>query len=371
MNGHDRAWPSKRPVAAGRGFTLTEVLIAAGILVLGFVLIAGTFPVGVKLTAMATERTIGLVAADEGLAKVGIYGVNLDGPAASGAGAMAGTRRLITPGITVPFDYRIVDPNALAELTNTGRWLTPGWTPSEAVLVQLNAYFEAQQWYPSAPSPEEPKYCWTALCRRLQSNGRQVQATVFVGRKTGASVPYPRWDAPTAPNAWSSYEYPSPVAVRVRRALVTATDPAAGFTDLIAIAVGGPGGYTADDAARLKNYFKEGATMLDSVTGRLMRVQAWETVQSGAGTVQAIRLVRVVNGLADRRDPQTGIYSYTPPDVPDSGLFEFGGNLPITRQVWVMPPALADAGVAVDPAHPPRVSGRDPCVGVYQTIISF
>ena len=47
------------------GFSLTEVLLAAGILVIGFMLIAGTLPVGIKLTAIGTERTIGAVAADE------------------------------------------------------------------------------------------------------------------------------------------------------------------------------------------------------------------------------------------------------------------------------------------------------------------
>ena len=56
------------------GFSLTEVLIATGILTVGFVLIAGTFPVGIKLTALATERTIGAVAADEAFAKIQLYG---------------------------------------------------------------------------------------------------------------------------------------------------------------------------------------------------------------------------------------------------------------------------------------------------------
>ena len=57
------------------GFSLTEVLLAAGILTVGFILIAGTLPVGVKLTAMGTQRTIGAVAADEAFAKIQLYGV--------------------------------------------------------------------------------------------------------------------------------------------------------------------------------------------------------------------------------------------------------------------------------------------------------
>ena len=53
--------------------------MAAGILLVGFLLIAGTFPVGVKLTAVATERTIGVVAAEEAMAKIHLYGI--DNPA--------------------------------------------------------------------------------------------------------------------------------------------------------------------------------------------------------------------------------------------------------------------------------------------------
>ena len=58
-----------------KGFSLTEVLLAAGILMIGFMMIAGTLPVGVKLTAMGTERTIGAVAADEAFAKVRLFGL--------------------------------------------------------------------------------------------------------------------------------------------------------------------------------------------------------------------------------------------------------------------------------------------------------
>ena len=37
-----------------KGFSLAEVMMATGILAIGFVFIAGIFPVGVKLTAVAT-----------------------------------------------------------------------------------------------------------------------------------------------------------------------------------------------------------------------------------------------------------------------------------------------------------------------------
>ena len=60
-----------------KGFSLVEVMMSAGILAIGFVLIAGAFPVGVKLTALATERTIGMTASSEAFAKIKLYGVDL------------------------------------------------------------------------------------------------------------------------------------------------------------------------------------------------------------------------------------------------------------------------------------------------------
>ncbi len=47
------------------GFSLTEVLMAAGILAMGFMMVLTLFPLGLKLTAKQTEATIGTLAARE------------------------------------------------------------------------------------------------------------------------------------------------------------------------------------------------------------------------------------------------------------------------------------------------------------------
>ena len=64
------------PRSLQKAFTLTEVLMAAGILAIGFMLIATIFPVGLKLTTMATERTVAGVVLDEAFAKIRIFGVD-------------------------------------------------------------------------------------------------------------------------------------------------------------------------------------------------------------------------------------------------------------------------------------------------------
>ena len=55
------------------GFSLTEVLIAVGLLAVGMLFIAGAFPVSIHFTTVATERTIAPIVADEAFAKCRLY----------------------------------------------------------------------------------------------------------------------------------------------------------------------------------------------------------------------------------------------------------------------------------------------------------
>jgi prepilin-type N-terminal cleavage/methylation domain-containing protein len=134
------------------GFSLTEVLFAVGILTVGLLLIATMFPVGIYLTAVASERTMAAVVADEAFAKIQLYGLKdshngdpnncydyeTDGPPSSG----------IDPG---EFSYPSVDPNGSSQ------------------------------------------YYWSAVYRKTQDNtaNGEYQITVFVARKTNPGLTYP------------------------------------------------------------------------------------------------------------------------------------------------------------------------------------
>jgi prepilin-type N-terminal cleavage/methylation domain-containing protein len=150
------------PTTNSKGFSLTEVLLAVGILAVGMLFIAGTFLVGVHFSTIATEQTIAAVASDEAFAKIKIYGVNPAG---------------LPVGSLVPFN--LADPNEFA--------------------------------YPSTNSVAEKQYYWSALCGRTQDG--LVQVTVFVSRKT---APNTRFRNPADPfNLIASLFYPVPVNVGV------------------------------------------------------------------------------------------------------------------------------------------------------------
>lgn len=204
--------------AKNKGFSLTEVLIAAGILMMGFALVANMFPLGVKLTTLATEETIGVIAAKEAVAKVKLYGVDL--PALLAAGGM------------VDFE-------------------------------DVSAIPEEEFYYPSTTAPkEEKRYCWSALVR---ADGIGVEVFVFVSRKAGSGARFPWWDGSSG--VWrTDGSLPKPVPI-----LITAAG-ALGDADTDEIEVVDP---------TLAYLVSEGATLVDSATGNKMRVMVREKAVAG------------------------------------------------------------------------------------------
>jgi len=124
------------------GFSLTEVLIAVGILAVGMLFIAGVFPVSIHFTTVSSERTIAAVVADEAFAKIQLYGVNV---------------AALPFGLQTSLD---------------------------------NSFPPAEYAYPSIPTtdPNSRRYWWSAICRRV--GPADVQITVFISRKVGAASTY-------------------------------------------------------------------------------------------------------------------------------------------------------------------------------------
>jgi prepilin-type N-terminal cleavage/methylation domain-containing protein len=207
-----------------RGFSLTEVLIAVGILAVGMTFIAGVFPAGIYLTTIATERTIAAVAADEAFAKIRIYAV--------------GDLSVTTDDV----DLAGLKTNELTDFNG------PTVFPATAN-IDPNEFA-----YPSDPGIDvsEKQYCWSALCRRAAPDpNRLVQVTVFVCRKVSKNLKY------HDPNVGGTVNWPMPVRVGVEAVV--------GADNELRIR-SRPGAY--DD----KTFINDGYTIVDDATGRIYRV---------------------------------------------------------------------------------------------------
>lgn len=191
------------------GFSLTEVLIAVGILAVGMIFVAGVFPAGIYLTTVATERTIAAVAADEAFAKV----------------------RLIA-----------ADPNHLISVTAFEYdKLTSFGAGNEIDPNELE--------YPSTDTGDPNQYCWSALCRLTEAYNPvtdpnpPVQVTVFVSRKVSQNLEYLK------PDGSGIVDWPGPVKVGVS---------GTGNNELT---------ITGD-----KTYINDGYTIVDDANGLIYRV---------------------------------------------------------------------------------------------------
>jgi prepilin-type N-terminal cleavage/methylation domain-containing protein len=164
---------------SAKGFSLTEVLIAIGLLAVGMLFIAGSFPVSIHLTTVATERTIAPTVADEAFAKVMLWAGDPNYP------LYAADYQNFIPPYSFVFEER-------ANLKRTTFFAT----------VPISFLEFA---YPSTitSEPYSRQYWWSAICRKVDLNplSQDVQVTVFVSRKVGTLASYYGYDS-IRPNAF-------------------------------------------------------------------------------------------------------------------------------------------------------------------------
>jgi len=222
------------------GFSLTEVLFAVGTLAIGMLFVAGTFPVAIYFSTIATERTVAAVVADEAFAKIRLHAIgdpNDPNDDFKLGALIIGRHTDFNDANVFPATFRI-DPN---EFPN-------GFA------------------YPSDPDIHisEKKYYWSALCRRVvdpvKGPTQLVQVTVFVSRKIGSGTTYWRREPITRvpyPIGW----YPAPVDVNVSPIISDANE-------LSIIDVIPPPGDVVDE----RTFINDGYTILDDETGQIYRV---------------------------------------------------------------------------------------------------
>ncbi len=373
-----------RPTPFKSGFSLTEVLMAAGILLVGFLLIAGTFPVGVKLTAVSTERTIGVVASEEAMAKIHLYGI--ENPA-----QLPSNRHIPYDGVSV-VQYQaqssFISSSALTQL----KLRYPGIDTLNVATnsYPITTYFQYESLYPSTAffdysvpeirtDTEDPqRYFWSALCRRLDSSTTEIQVTIFVCRMAGQNAQYPLYyfDRLTGkPFAtippWTTSPYPTPVPVILQTVgtpiFLTINNLTAPVTDTTSpyyyetLSFAGMPTYSSQVRAVVCKYLTAGSVLLEDLTGRMMRVlEVVPPDPAKQDDLGSIRLMRMPDSDGNPKSIELA-------DV--EGLLRVeretkGPAAFYSRQVWLIPPAQAAA--AAGGATPPKVAGRNPCVGVFQ-----
>jgi hypothetical protein len=199
-----------------QAFSLVEILLALGVLAIGVLFVGGVFFVGIHFSTITTERTVAAVIADEAFVKIRLYG---------------------------EIDITWVDA------------LVPN---SSAPLIDVLLFDPDEFAYPSDPCTckniLEAKYCWAALCRRIDDK-RLVQVTVFVSRRVGTNTGY-RIRNPDS-SIGKAFAYPVPVPIKVS---------AGSQSDQLVIEI-------VDADARETTFINDDYTIMDDSTGQLYRVR--------------------------------------------------------------------------------------------------
>ncbi len=301
----------KRNKLRAGGFSLTEMLIATGIMAIGLVLVATIFPVGVKLTTMTAERSIAAVTADEAFAKIRLYGLQDASvwPTASNPQTACSDYMF-----TANFDY---DDDGDIDI-------------DDALDVDWDEFY-----YPSDPEATDTKYCWSALCRRIDS--QNVQMTVFVNRMTFGGVSYYGLDYDGTNYGWlNTNQWPTPIRINVE---YDPTDTSTlTYLRELTLDMGGADNTEWDSlkANSVYSFLDEGFTIVSDRSGKIYSIEELQDTD-GDNFRETIIL---------REDWQWNGYESDPLTLPVAIQSE---------SIWLVPPGVG--------------SSRYPCVGVFQKVL--
>ena len=227
--------------------------MAAGILGIGFMLILGTFPVGMHFTAKATERSIGSVASDEAFAKIQLYGLDHNKLKDKRQDSIDNS----SDGFLMLFD----GDNSAERARDTS--------------LELEDHF-----YPSVPEStytnnidNKPRYFWRALCGQVNSPDSKtplIQITVLVSRKSTHDSTFTNLTGSWSDNSLDD-DWPAPVDLDVSYN--------ASRTDQLKL-----------DTASDDEFINENDTIIDARTGRMYRIT--EKLKGSGSNFDIIQLDR-------------------------------------------------------------------------------
>jgi Tfp pilus assembly protein PilV len=218
------------------GFSLTETLMAVATLAIGMTFISGAFLTGMFFATLSTERTIAAVAAEEGFAKMQIFGLDV----------------------------------ADSDLKTTG------FVPYK----DLTTLPADESFYPSTRADTTRQYSWSVICRRVADTndvnnvdvaaGTQdlVQCVVFVSRETGSNSSYYQRKSGTGWPQLEQTDLPRPLRVNIAQNATPATPDVIFVKDAV-----------TSDKIDERTFVGEGSIVVDDATGQIYRVLERDKVQ--------------------------------------------------------------------------------------------
>lgn len=316
--------------------------MAMGILGIGLVLVAMVFPAGIKLTGVATERTIGAIAANEAVAKIQLFGLRdfQYWPAA-----------VIAEDKNVPVyrppanEWENATYDSCDGFLDTAEWMHVAgndglFGTTDDLFTNLTSVWD-EFLYPSTsilPVGQERNTHWSALCRRVGE--KDVQVTVFVTRKNAAGMSYYSWDyVPAMKNFVQGTSFwPSPVPVYLEYEYDSA-DPASRKKLLVLPDQGNEVWELVSGQTRtVFGFFDDAITIVEDRTGKIYQVLEYKDA-NGDQSKDTLVLMKEWQWPGYEMDP------FNPPV----------GKL--TRKFWVVPPAVG--------------SDRNPVIAVTQTTVTI